>query len=53
MAKGNNDLRDWLNNELEELAKEDFFHKDYEKTLKPVYGDAVTADDLVIEGGKL
>lgn len=53
VAKGNDDLRDWLNNELTELGEEDFFHKAYDKTLKPVYGDAVSADDLVVEGGKL
>lgn len=53
VAKGNTELRDWINDELAELGKEDFFHKDYDKTLKPVYGDAVSADDLVVEGGKL
>ncbi|MCP1388230.1 transporter substrate-binding domain-containing protein [Corynebacterium sp. TA-R-1] len=53
VAKGNTDLRDWMNNELTELGKENFFHQAYDKTLKPVYGDAVSADDLVVEGGKL
>ena len=53
VAKGNNDLREWLNNNLIELGKENFFHNAYEKTLKPVYGDAVSADDLVVEGGQL
>lgn len=53
VAKGNDDLREWMNNELVELGKESFFHDAYEKTLKPVYGDAVTADDLVVEGGQL
>ncbi|QYH19198.1 transporter substrate-binding domain-containing protein [Corynebacterium aquatimens] len=53
VAKGNTDLRDWMNNELEDLGKENFFHQAYDKTLKPVYGDAVSADDLVVEGGKL
>jgi len=53
VAKGNTDLRDWINDELAELGKENFFHADYDKTLKPVYGDAVTADELVVEGGKL
>lgn len=53
VAKGNDDLRNWMNDELVELGKENFFHDAYEKTLKPVYGDAVSADDLVVEGGKL
>lgn len=53
VAKGNDDLRNWMNDELVELGEENFFHDAYEKTLKPVYGDAVSADDLVVEGGKL
>ena len=53
VAKGNDTLLNWVNENLVELGKEEFFHKDFEKTLKPVYGDQVTADELVIEGGKL
>ena len=52
VKKGNTALLDWLNNELVELGEENFFHKDYEQTLAPVYGDAATADDLVVEGGQ-
>ena len=44
-------LLDWLNNEIVELGKEDFFHADYEETLAPVYGDAATPDNIVVEGG--
>ena len=51
VKKGNTALLDWLNNELVDLGKENFFHKDYEQTLAPVYGDAATPDDLVVEGG--
>ena len=51
VKKGNTALLDWLNNELMDLGQENFFHKDYEQTLAPVYGDAATADDLVVEGG--
>ena len=51
VKKGNAALLDWLNNELVELGKENFFHKDYEQTLAPVYGDAAIPDDLVVEGG--
>lgn len=53
VVKGNTDLLDWLNNQLVELGKEQFFHADYEETLAPVYGDAANPDDLVVEGGKL
>ncbi len=51
VKKGNTSLRDWLNNELTELAPENFFHEDFKKTLEPVYGDAVNPDELVVEGG--
>lgn len=51
VQKGNTALRDWLNNEIKELAKEEFFHKNFEETLKPVYGDAVAPENLVVEGG--
>ena len=51
VKKGNTALLDWLNNELVDLGQENFFHKDYEQTLAPVYGDAATPDDLVVEGG--
>ena len=51
VKKGNAPLLDWLNNQLTELGEEDFFHKDYQQTLAPVYGDAATPDDLVVEGG--
>ena len=36
---------------IEKLGEEEFFHKAYQETLQPVYGDAAQADDLVVEGG--
>ena len=51
VQKGNDELLEWLNNEILELGKEDFFHADYEETLAPVYGDAATPDNIVVEGG--
>ena len=33
VQKGNDELLEWLNNEIVELGKEDFFHADYEETL--------------------
>lgn len=51
VQKGNTALLDWLNNEIKELGKENFFHKNFDETLKPVYGDAVAPENLVVEGG--
>ncbi|USR78801.1 transporter substrate-binding domain-containing protein [Arcanobacterium pinnipediorum] len=52
VSKGNTELRTWLNNELDALAPEKFFHKAFESTLRPVYGTAVDPDSLVVEGGE-
>ena len=38
---------------IKALANENFFHKDYEKTLLPVYGDTIDAEKLVVEGGEV
>lgn len=53
VKKGNKALLEWLNNEIIELGKENFFHKNYDATLKPIYGDSVNPESLVVEGGKL
>lgn len=53
VQKGNTELLDWINDEIKTLGEENFFHKDYEETLEPVYGDAATPDDLVVEGGNV
>lgn len=53
VQKGNTELLNWINDEIDKLGKENFFHKDYEQTLKPVYGDEVSPDDIVVEGGKV
>ncbi|MGI6178320.1 MAG: cysteine ABC transporter substrate-binding protein [Eubacterium sp.] len=53
VAKGNETLLTWLNDEIKSLGEENFFHKDYEETLRDVYGDSANADDLVVEGGVL
>jgi polar amino acid transport system substrate-binding protein len=49
VRKGNKELLDWLNQDLEKLAKQGVIHQAYEKTLKPVYGDGIPAKDLIIE----
>lgn len=51
VQKGNTELLNWLNEEIQALAEEQFFHKNFEETLAPVYGTAVDADNLVVEGG--
>ena len=51
VQKGNDTVLDYINREIEALAAEQFFHADYEATLKDVYGDAVNPDNLVVEGG--
>jgi polar amino acid transport system substrate-binding protein len=51
VTKGNSTLLKWINDKIKELAKEQFFHKNYVATLAPVYGDAVNPDELVVEGG--
>lgn len=51
VQKGNTELLNWLNDEIVTLGKDNFFHKDYDETLAPVYGDAADPDSLVVEGG--
>lgn len=51
VRKGNTELLNWLNEEIESLADEQFFHADYEATLRKVYGDSVSPESLVVEGG--
>lgn len=51
VRKGNAGLLNWINDEIKSLADEQFFHKDFEATLKDVYGDSVDAESLVVEGG--
>lgn len=51
VQKGNTELLNWLNDEIKTLAKEKFFHKDFDETLKSVYGDSIDPENLVVEGG--
>ena len=53
VQKGNTSLLEWLNNEIQSLGQENFFHAAYDATLAPVYGDAANPDALVVEGGVL
>ena len=53
VQKGNKELLAYINDEIKKLGEENFFHKNYEATLAPVYGSAVDPDDLVVEGGEV
>lgn len=53
VKKGNTVLLNWINQTLEKLGKENFIHKAYDETLKPIYGDSVNVESIVIEGGKI
>ena len=53
VQKGNKELLAYINDEIKKLGEENFFHKNYEATLAPVYGSAVNPDDLVVEGGEV
>lgn len=50
VAKGNESLLTWLNDEIKALGQENFFHADYEATLLDTYGKDYE-DTLVVEGG--
>ncbi len=51
VSKGNSTLLNWINEEIEALGEENFFHADYEATLVDTYG-LDYEDSLVVEGGK-
>ena len=53
VQKGNTDLLHWINNEIQELGKENFFHEAYKATLEPIYGDSADPDSIVVEGGEV
>ena len=40
---------DNFNAEIEKLGKQGVLKQAYEKTLKPIYGDAITEADVVVE----
>ena len=50
VSLGNTTLLDWINEEIEALGEENFFHEDYEATLADTYG-LDYEESLVIEGG--
>lgn len=53
VKKGDKELKEFIDNLIVKLGEEQFFHKDYDETLKSHFGDDIKADDVVIEGGKI
>lgn len=53
VKQGNKELLDYVNNLIKgKLKDEQFFHKNYNDTLKPSFPENITADQIVIEGGE-
>lgn len=48
VKKGDTELLNWLNSEIENLSKDGKLLDAYNKTLLPVYGDTVQVDDVVV-----
>ncbi|NLK67479.1 MAG: transporter substrate-binding domain-containing protein [Campylobacteraceae bacterium] len=53
VKKGNKELLEWINALIVKLGDEQFFHKAYDATIKPVFGDDIDPESVVVEGGKL
>lgn len=51
VSKGNTELLNWINEDMKKLGQEQFFHNAYKETLEPVYGNSVSPESIVIEGG--
>lgn len=52
VSKGNESLLTWINEEIVNLGKEEFFHEDYKATLVDTYG-LDYMETLVVEGGEI
>lgn len=49
VKKGNKGLLNWLNELITKLEGEKFFHKAYDETIKPIYGDDIDPKNVLIE----
>lgn len=49
VKKGDIELLNWLNSEIQKLGKEGVLKQAYNKTLLPVYSDAISEKDVVVE----
>lgn len=48
VKKGDTELLNWLNTEIQKLGKEGVLKQAYDKTLLPIYGDAISEKDVVV-----
>ncbi|MDR1424946.1 MAG: transporter substrate-binding domain-containing protein [Azoarcus sp.] len=48
VKKGDADLLNWLNGEIRQLYAEKFFFEDYDKSLRPFYGQDIDPANIVI-----
>jgi len=53
VKKGNTTLLDFINKTIVKLSAEQYFHKNFEATLRSFMGQNANPDDFVVEGGKL
>lgn len=49
VKKGDTELLEWLNKEIDTLTSEEFFKEAFEKTLVPAYGDTVKPESVIFE----
>jgi polar amino acid transport system substrate-binding protein len=49
--KGNTELLNWINDEIENKLGDNFFHENYNATCAPVYGSSVDPESIVVERG--
>lgn len=49
VKKGNTELKEWLDTEIDKLIEEGFFVEAYKETLEPSYGDTVDKSSVIFE----
>ena len=47
VKKGNTELLDWINQEIDTLTREGFMKKAYEETLMPFFGNAIKPESVI------
>lgn len=47
VKKGDTELLEWINNEIDTLIKEGFFKEAFDETLAPAYGDTVKPESVI------
>lgn len=49
VKKGNTDLLEWLNTEIDTLNRNGFMKEAYDSTLLPAYGDSIDPSEILVE----